>query len=975
MNPSKYVLRALALAFCLSGSAFAAEPGSIIGTVSNTASKTLLNEARVAIPSLRVMTLTDGEGRFSFQNITPGTYELEVTYIGLDTALVKVEILPGEVKTLEVGLTSDVYMLEQFVVSGEREGNAASITRQQNAPNVKNVIALDAYGNMPNDSVGELLTRLPGIAGRAEDSGEVTGAVIRGAAPGLNTVSIDGNLQSSIGGLGREFRTNMLSGALFDEIEVIKAPTPDMPADSLGGAVNMKTKSALSMKEKRRFNYRAAIRTAPSFYDHTPRRRDHANQPLLSFGYQEIFDIFGGDRNLGVTFNAFYSENVYANDQVIEDYEYKTDSPAYVWDYRTADLFNNRKQASWNLRTDIKLSRTTQIYIGGIYNDAFEPFQANYTMRAYTGRAAANFKPGYTDAFTEVVGNSASTVQLNSTMYGFNARERQINGGATHNLGRLKVDYDVYYNHSNSNLTNGRRGSVSGGGIFTMDVKNAGWSIDKSGSLAFPEFEQTTGPSIYDGANYSNGQIVIRDSKRNTRVYGAKINALYSLPFKIQSTIKGGAFFRNQMAEEIKNERTWKYTGPATSLARLVDPGIVTRDSLRTGKSFPFIDSTAVVKDIRENPTFWQENGTYDTMVGDLVGTRGAEEEVAAGYLQWQTRFHKFNLLAGIRYEHTSVYARGYVGLPNSERTTVNQREADPVGSAIQDAPYQSTTGSYGNFFPGIHAIYYVTPNLQARLSWSNSVGRPTFTQLLPSYTVNTTSETVTLNNPSLKPQHAENWDIAIEYYFEPVGQLSVGLFRKDITDYIVTSRGGVIENGSYQGLYVGREYDGWAVNTYFNGSYAVVEGIEFNYQQQLTMLPGFLRGFGVFANYTRLRTRGEYGEEGARSTKEVANFYPEMANAGLTYKYHKFSASASVNYTGEYLATYSTDLSRLRYRNIRRLVNFNAGYTISKGLTLSLDIQNAFNEPNQYYRYLPERNERITMAGTSMVLGISGKF
>ena len=144
--------------------------------------------------------------------------------------------------------------------------------RQRNAANVKNVVALDAYGNVPNDSVGEVLMRMPGIAGRAEDSGEVTGAIIRGAAVGLNTVSIDGNLQSSIGGLGREFRTNTLSGALFEEIEVVKGVTPDMPAESIGGAVNMKTRSALMLKEKRRFNYRAAVRVAPEFYPTTPMR-------------------------------------------------------------------------------------------------------------------------------------------------------------------------------------------------------------------------------------------------------------------------------------------------------------------------------------------------------------------------------------------------------------------------------------------------------------------------------------------------------------------------------------------------------------------------------------------------------------------------------------------------------------------------------------------------------------------------------
>jgi hypothetical protein len=40
---------------------------------------------------------------------------------------------------------------------------------------------------------------------------------------------------------------------MFEQLEVIKGHTPDQTADSLGGTVNLKTRSPLSMKEKRRF--------------------------------------------------------------------------------------------------------------------------------------------------------------------------------------------------------------------------------------------------------------------------------------------------------------------------------------------------------------------------------------------------------------------------------------------------------------------------------------------------------------------------------------------------------------------------------------------------------------------------------------------------------------------------------------------------------------------------------------------------
>ncbi|MCR6630390.1 MAG: TonB-dependent receptor [Magnetospirillum sp.] len=627
----------------------AGSTGTVTGYVNNAGTGDRLQSATVEIQSLSRRVVTDFEGKYTFLDLPEGEYQVSASFAGLDRQSLPVTVLAGQRAELSFDLGSDVYQLDKLVVSGDREGNAASIERQRNAPNVKNVVALDAFGNVPNDSIGEVLMRLPGIAGRSEDSGEVTGAVIRGAAVGLNTVSIDGNMQSSIGGLGREFRTNTLSGALFEEIEVIKGVTPDMPSDSLGGAVNMKTRSALMLKEKRRFNYRAAVRAAPEFYPHTPTREQHRYHPQTSFGYQEVFDVGGGARNLAVSVNAFYSENVYANDQVIQDYQYTTSSPSYVWDYRTADSYNMRKQASTNVRVDYKISDHTQIFISGIYNDAFEPFQRSFTSRAYTGRNATSIKAGHTDDFTEVNPVAGSIVQLNSTMYSFLARERQLNLGAKHDYGRLKIDYDVYYNHSFANLGNGKRGDVLGGGVFTMDVRNVGWTIENGGS-PYPVFTQKAGASIYDAANYSRGAITIRDSERNTRVYGTKANASYQLAWAVPTTIKTGFFYRNQMVEEVKNEKDYTYAGAAGTLAQFVMQGLETSDSRRTGKALPFVDSNLVVKDIANNPQNWTRS-LYTETYGNLTGTRDITEEVGATFVQAQSRFGKLGVLTGVRFE------------------------------------------------------------------------------------------------------------------------------------------------------------------------------------------------------------------------------------------------------------------------------------------------------------------------------------
>jgi TonB-dependent receptor len=272
-----------------------------------------------------------------------------------------------------------------------------------------------------------------------------------------------------------------------------------------------------------------------------------------------------------------------------------------------------------------------------------------------------------------------------------------------------------------------------------------------------------------------------------------------------------------------------------------------------------------------------------------------------------------------------------------------------------------------------VHLVYRITPNLQSRLSYSNSIGRPPGTQLLPTYTVNTTTEIVTLGNPDLKPQTSENWDATLEYYFEPVGQLSAGYFRKDLKDFLVTRTIGTVASGTDNGF--GGSYAGFSINGPSNAGSAKIDGWELNYQQQFTFLPGVLRGLGFSANYTKLQTSGDYGETGVRSTSDVARFTPETLNATLSINYRGIGLRVLYSYMADTLWDYSTDASRLRYRTARELVNIGATYQVNRALTLSLDLTNAFNEPQDYYRALPERLERSTFNGTSITFGVSGRF
>jgi hypothetical protein len=365
----------------------AATPGGTLsGSVSNSATGDLLEGARIRLPQLELTALTDNTGRFTFAEVPAGTHEIVASYTGLEQLKHVVAVAAGQRTVRDFELTTEVYKLEAFTVAGEREGGAAAITAQRNAANVKNVVAMDSYGNLPNMSASELAILLPGVTAALNLENGIDGYAVRGMPSGQNTVTMDGGLISTQGAFARTVRINNLTGAMFEGLEVTKGHTPDKGADSLGGTINLKSRSPLSMKEKRRVTYNFALRWAPPFFETIPLREAHRTHPLLNVGYWEVFDVAGGSRNLGIAVNTFYSENVAGSHSTTREFENTLNPAAFLYDYNTFDQYNNRKQSSVNVKTDFRVSPTMKLSLNTIYNDANEMGKLRFTTRAFTNQ-------------------------------------------------------------------------------------------------------------------------------------------------------------------------------------------------------------------------------------------------------------------------------------------------------------------------------------------------------------------------------------------------------------------------------------------------------------------------------------------------------------------------------------------------------------------------------------------------------------
>ena len=974
-NVGRLALICTVLLTALLGSAAAVSAGGIVsGSVNNAGTGDRLEGARVSLPKLGLEVLTDNTGRYVITGVPAGAHEVIASYTGLDTMRLEVTVSAGQRATRDFDLTTGVYKLDAFTVAGEREGGAAAITAQRNAPNTKNVLAMDSYGNLPNMSASELAIMMPGVTTTNLNlENGIDGFTIRGMPSGTNTITLDGGLLSSQGAMARATRINNLTGAMFEGIEVVKGHTPDKGADSLGGTINLKSRSPLSMKEKRRVTYNLALRWAPPFFETIPMREHHRTHPLLNVGYAEVFDVGGGSRNLGVVVNTFYSENIGASHSTTRDFQNTTSQPAFLWDYNTFDQYNNRKQGSVNVKFDYRLSPTTKLSLNMVYNDANEMGKLRFTTRAFTNQVVgttgtAGILPGYTNRITEVRVSTASNFDVATIgPNNFFLRTRHVDLGAEHDWNRVHLDYSGMFSFTHIN-----NGGGNDGGQFTMRVNNLGWILDRTQSDLYPKFTQTGGPDISKAENYRmNGFFQNNNVDNDHEIREAHGNLKYDLPLEMRTFLKTGFNWREQMAHDVNRNRRWSYLG--TTLPS--DPSIYGVNTVKTGRQVPFWYASQFFHDRNPiTPSLWSEDRYFGQQV-NFTGTRRGTETVTAGYVMAQGRVGNTGFLAGVRTEKTETDSWGWVRA--RVPSTAAQQAADPVGAALRD--YAGTKrvldGGYTKSFPSVHLTQDLNPNLKARLSWSTSFGRPPITSFLPNETVNENAQTLTVNNPSLHPQTASNWDASLDYYFEPAGSLSVGFFHKTIKDYIVNGiNGGTIGTGTNNGF--NGEYGGFTLLTSANAGTAYVQGWEFSYLQQFTFLPGLLKGLGTSANLTLLDSHGNFGGSATKSSREVPELVPRTANLSVFWRYRGFTSRVIVSYTSSYLIDYAEGTpARNRYIFERTVVNAGIGYQLRPAVTLSLDVSNLTDAPQRAYRGIRDQMQFTLFGGTTITAGINGRF
>jgi TonB-dependent receptor len=216
------------------------------------------------------------------------------------------------------------------------------------------------------------------------------------------------------------------------------------------------------------------------------------------------------------------------------------------------------------------------------------------------------------------------------------------------------------------------------------------------------------------------------------------------------------------------------------------------------------------------------------------------------------------------------------------------------------------------------------------------------------------------------------NYDVGVEYYFEPAGVLSASVFRKDLKNFIYTDNSQIIGAGldnGYDGL-----YEGYRLSTPNNGGKGRYQGIELAYQQQFRFLPGVWSGLGMNLSYTRISTHGDYGT--GIPTDKLAGFVPEFVSGSLSYNRAQWSLRVNGVWRSTYFANVNANPALLQFQREKFTLSLKLLYKFRPSLSFFCDVDNLNASPvADYYYGRPEDANYIRPGTAKIVAGIQGRF
>ncbi len=209
---------------------YAQRKGTIYGYVKD-GNETIIG-ASIKLKNTQIAGMTNNSGYFELNSIIPGSYTIEVSYIGYLKINKQILIKEGQRISLDFSLQKDLKQLEEVAVNGKTQSR-----KIKESGFAVNSIDTKQYANT-NSDINQILSRSSGVKIREQGGlGSDFNFSINGLSGSHIKFFIDGIPMESY---GSGMSLNNIPINLAERIDVYKGVVPAfLGSDALGGAVNI----------------------------------------------------------------------------------------------------------------------------------------------------------------------------------------------------------------------------------------------------------------------------------------------------------------------------------------------------------------------------------------------------------------------------------------------------------------------------------------------------------------------------------------------------------------------------------------------------------------------------------------------------------------------------------------------------------------------------------------------------------------
>src|SRR5690554_565131 len=225
-----------------------AQQGFIEGVISDQVTGELMPGARVTVKNHKVGAYSDFDGQFKI-SINEGKYDLQVTFMGYDTLIVKeVNVMANETNVLApLQIVAQVSDFDEVVIAASRKTNTenAILSLKQKSSNMIDGMSSAKFKKTGDSDAGSAMRRITGVSlsdgkyifirgiGDRYSKTLLNGLDVPGLDPDRNTVQMD-----------------IFPTKIIDNIVVYKSSSADLPADFTGGLIDISLNNTPSEKTR-----------------------------------------------------------------------------------------------------------------------------------------------------------------------------------------------------------------------------------------------------------------------------------------------------------------------------------------------------------------------------------------------------------------------------------------------------------------------------------------------------------------------------------------------------------------------------------------------------------------------------------------------------------------------------------------------------------------------------------------------------